>query len=231
MANAKNNLVAMSTVAVLAVYAAGFTRTRAAAERFAEADARVRRPIPEPNLGVVDTPRVVASSSDAVSIKSQPERKTPAPERVVAAAAHRQDTVLERAAQETPAKKDSGSATTAPRTAQQAAPVPDTAAIRAAQEDSAAAADTARGPFKDGVFMGWGTSRHGDIQAAVEIRNGHIVDAYVTQCLTRYSCSWISSLPPQVVARQSANVDYVSGATESTNAFYYAIAQAISRAK
>jgi uncharacterized protein with FMN-binding domain len=34
-----------------------------------------------------------------------------------------------------------------------------------------------------------------------------------------------------VVARQSAEVDYVSGATQSTNAFYYAVVEALSRAK
>jgi uncharacterized protein with FMN-binding domain len=61
------------------------------------------------------------------------------------------------------------------------------------------------------------------------------------QCLTRYSCSWISprtpgtgspefDLPGQVVTRQSAKVDYVSGATESSDAFFQAISQALSKA-
>jgi uncharacterized protein with FMN-binding domain len=85
--------------------------------------------------------------------------------------------------------------------------------------------------FKDGVFYGWGTSRHGDIQAAVEIENGRIVGAYVSQCRTQYSCSWVSALPPEVVQRQSAEVDYVSGATQSSNAFYYAVMAALKLAK
>jgi len=34
-----------------------------------------------------------------------------------------------------------------------------------------------------------------------------------------------------VVERQSAEVDYVTGATQSTNAFYYAVVQALSKAK
>ena len=38
-------------------------------------------------------------------------------------------------------------------------------------------------------------------------------------------------LPPQVVTRQSAEVDYVSGATQSTNAFYYGIVEALAKAK
>jgi len=83
----------------------------------------------------------------------------------------------------------------------------------------------------DGVYSGWGTSRHGDIQATVEIKGGRITAAYISQCLTRYSCSWIAALPPQVVTRQSAEVDYVSGATQSTNAFYYAIVEALNKAK
>ena len=38
-------------------------------------------------------------------------------------------------------------------------------------------------------------------------------------------------LPPQVIARQSPEVDFVSGATQSTNAFYYAVADALKKAK
>jgi uncharacterized protein with FMN-binding domain len=84
---------------------------------------------------------------------------------------------------------------------------------------------------KDGTYSGWGTSRHGDIQASVVIQDGRIISASITQCLTRYSCSWIELLPPQVVSRQSPEIDYVSGATQSTNAFYYAIVEALSKAK
>jgi uncharacterized protein with FMN-binding domain len=89
-----------------------------------------------------------------------------------------------------------------------------------------------RGAFKrDGTFLGWGYSRHGDIQASVEIQNGRIVSAVIAQCLTRYSCDVIDKLPPQVAARQSAEVDHVSGATESADAFYDAIVDALSKAK
>jgi uncharacterized protein with FMN-binding domain len=41
----------------------------------------------------------------------------------------------------------------------------------------------------------------------------------------------IEKLPPQVAARQSPEVDYVSGATQSADAFYYAVVQALSKAK
>jgi uncharacterized protein with FMN-binding domain len=41
----------------------------------------------------------------------------------------------------------------------------------------------------------------------------------------------VSHLQGQVVTRQSPEVDYVTGATQSTNAFYYAVVQALSKAK
>jgi uncharacterized protein with FMN-binding domain len=85
--------------------------------------------------------------------------------------------------------------------------------------------------YRDGTYFGWGTSRHGDIQAAVVIDNGRIASATIAQCLTRYSCSVIAKLPPEVAERQSPEVDYVSGATQSTDAFYYAVVEALSKAK
>ncbi|MFI5232260.1 MAG: FMN-binding protein, partial [Gemmatimonadales bacterium] len=96
---------------------------------------------------------------------------------------------------------------------------------------AAAARKDENAPLKDGVYYGWGTSRHGDIQASVEIKSGKIIGAYISQCLTQYSCSWVSALPGQVVQRQSAEVDYVSGATQSSNAFYYAVIDALKKAK
>jgi uncharacterized protein with FMN-binding domain len=85
--------------------------------------------------------------------------------------------------------------------------------------------------WKDGTFTGWGTSRHGDIEATVIIEKGRITAAAISRCLTRYSCSWIAHLQPQVVERQSPEVDNVSGATESANAFYYAVVEALKSAK
>jgi uncharacterized protein with FMN-binding domain len=104
-------------------------------------------------------------------------------------------------------------------------------ATSAAAPDSVKTAPDSVKVLKDGTYTGWGTSRHGDIQAAVQIKGGRIVDAYITQCLTRYSCSRIAAIIPQVVTRQSAEVDYVSGATQSTDAFYYAIVEALAKAK
>lgn len=108
---------------------------------------------------------------------------------------------------------------------------PAAAAPPAAPPATAAAKPAAKTTYKDGVYLGRGTSRHGDIEAMVEIQGGRITNAVISQCLTRYSCSWIAVLVPQVVARQSAEVDYVSGATVSSDAFYYAVTQALAQAK
>ena len=81
--------------------------------------------------------------------------------------------------------------------------------------------------FKDGTYSGWGYSRHGDIQAAVVVQDGRVVSAEITQCLTRYSCSVIDMLPAQVIGRQNAFVDLISGATESANAYSNAIFRAL----
>lgn len=85
--------------------------------------------------------------------------------------------------------------------------------------------------YKDGQYVGWGSCRHGEIQATIVIKGGRIVDSFISGCYTRYTCDWIAKLPPQVVERQSPEVDFVSGASESADAFYYAIVDALKKAK
>lgn len=85
--------------------------------------------------------------------------------------------------------------------------------------------------YKDGQYLGYGYCRHGEIQATIVVKGGRIVDSFISGCYTRYTCDWIAKLPPQVVERQSPEVDFVSGATESADAFYYAIVDALKKAK
>jgi uncharacterized protein with FMN-binding domain len=99
-------------------------------------------------------------------------------------------------------------------------------------EQKAEAAPTPPAPmWKDGTYTGWGYSRHGNIEASVIIDGGRIASATISQCRTRYSCSVIERLPPQVAQRQSPDVDYVSGATQSADAFYGAVVAALNKAK
>jgi uncharacterized protein with FMN-binding domain len=93
------------------------------------------------------------------------------------------------------------------------------------------AAPAAPKTWIDGKYNGWGYSRHGDIEAEVTIKGGRIASAAISQCRTRYPCSVIDILPPQVAQRQSPDVDYVSGATQSADAFYEAVVAALNKAR
>ena len=62
------------------------------------------------------------------------------------------------------------------------------------------------------------------------IESGRIASAVISQCRTRYSCAVID-LPPQVAQRQSPDVDFVSGATQSADAFYEAVVAALDKAR
>jgi uncharacterized protein with FMN-binding domain len=84
--------------------------------------------------------------------------------------------------------------------------------------------------MKDGTFVGQGFSRHGGIQASVTIKNGKIVSAPITACSTRYPCSVVSELQGEVIQLQGPPVDAVSGATDSSYAYYGAIQQALQQA-
>jgi hypothetical protein len=44
-------------------------------------------------------------------------------------------------------------------------------------------------------------------------------------------CSWIDKLPPEVVKQQGSILDYVSGATDSSDAFDEAIAEALAQGR
>ena len=211
----KSNLVTLGSVAVLAVYAAGFVRTRAAAQRFANDSDRRQ----------VTAPTTPADTTHVAMVPLRVDTAPPPKPHKAAAAA---------AVAVTPAVPNPPSVDTqrpmmiAPAPAPEPPPV---APVTVVADTVPTPVDKPLARWKDGTYLGYGTSRHGDIQASVEIKDGRIIAASITQCLTRYSCSWISHLPPQVVARQSADVDYVSGATQSSNAFYQAIAEALTKAK
>jgi uncharacterized protein with FMN-binding domain len=231
-----NSLVALSSAAVLAVYTAGYVRTKSAADRFA-LQAIARRPvIPAP------------ATSGQQNIQTLPTRAPLAVTSATAGTAHPESIEVSPVARptENPPRVATGkrvkrlppTVTLAPPVAApiSLAPAP-VAGLPAAVLEQAPVVppplppDPPKTQYKDGTYLGWGTSRHGDIQAQVIIQDGRILSATIAQCLTRYSCSVIAKLPPQVAERQSPETDYVSGATQSTNAFYYAVVEALSKAK
>ena len=266
------NLIALSSAAVLAVYAAGYVRTRSAADQMAAAGNERRPAAPRidtfPQLAVAARDAVIGGDtaiggspgqpSSADGLKQWPKAKPVLPKTAASAspsvkpiASAEPDTAVANAAATTveagvpPSQPTTNLPATHASTVAlpaSSAPVPVAAApvVAASPPASTAPVSTEASPppaaavkpvWRDGMFVGRGTSRHGDIEAMVEIKDGRIIGAVISQCLTRYSCSWINHLLPQVVARQSPDVDYVSGATQSANALYYAVLQALAQAK
>ena len=230
----KNNLLTLGSAAVFTVYGAGYFRTREAADRFAgESVQRHAASVATPASERRSAPaQAVAASSDvAKPTVIKPSSNSAAGESASTSAGNPAATIASAADSPAPATSPVAPQSSAPTEPATPAPAPAPAAAPAEAPATQPEKNTDSNQLKDGVFYGWGTSRHGDIQAAVEIKDGKIVGAYISQCLTRYSCSWISALPPEVTQRQSAEVDYVSGATQSSNAFYYAVVEALKKAK
>lgn len=88
-----------------------------------------------------------------------------------------------------------------------------------------------KGIYKDGTFTGTGSNRRGSIQVAVKIKNDKITDVTISDYGMHYSESDVDGLPDEVVQKQSASVNNVSGATYSTQAFQDAIQDALSQAQ
>lgn len=101
----------------------------------------------------------------------------------------------------------------------------------AAAPDDAQAVATVERRWHDGYYTGWGTSRHGDIQAFVRIEDGKIIDSGVATCETRYPCSVIDNILLQPIDLQGPDVDRVTRATESGDAYYYGLVMALQNAE
>jgi uncharacterized protein with FMN-binding domain len=120
---------------------------------------------------------------------------------------------------------------TRPTTASAAPPATATVAPRAtatAPPTGNAAPTTAA--YRDGTYDGQGTSRRGNVWVAVEIQAGRIANVTITRSSLQYPVRDIAGLPAQVVQRQTAQVDIVSRATFSSQAFRGAVTQALSKA-
>lgn len=254
-----NGVVSASCAAVLAVYTAGYVRTQAAAERFAARI--VERPPAVAARANSIAPEKPLDQSQPAAHQNRAETREPAPVETARIehpkkAAKTTDASAPivhaevRAAQLPPALSKTAEIKheaapvpppeAAPLTPAVPPPAPETASLPAptvliappvATPLAAAPASKVTSVWKDGTYRGWGYSRHGDVEAEVVIESGRIVSASISQCRTRYSCSVISHLPPEVVQRQSPEVDYVSGATQSADAFYGAVVEALNKAK
>src|SRR4051794_2342694 len=187
----KHNLVALGSAAVLAVYSAGYVRTREAAERFAAEDAQ-RRPPPERH----PQPPVAAPTPTPVAASKQEDVHVTA-DSVVAPHAATKTRSTKRPAAVRPSS-DSARAPVVETPVKPPEPVPPVSApapvvvapapgqtfkVTPPSPPPADTAQAADKPLKDGVYAGWGTSRHGDIQATVSIKNGKIAEAFISECM------------------------------------------------
>jgi uncharacterized protein with FMN-binding domain len=278
-----NSLLSLSSAAVLVIYAAGYERTRSAAEELEAASAQRRPVVPsrqpaaaaplplvapaEVSSPAAPTPEpttaAAAPAVPAAAAPPDPAPPAPAPETMMArsetetaavakatvaapksslaaapaAASERPAAAPTVAPSAAPAAPTVAAAPAAPIVAPTAAPAATAApavapaAAEPAAEKLAAPAAPPAAKYKDGTYRAWGRSRHGDIYSFVVVENGRIVHSGVDKCRTRWSCELVDHLGPQVVQRQSAEVDYVSGATESGNAFYYGVLEALKMAQ
>lgn len=124
----------------------------------------------------------------------------------------------------------------------QATPAPAQPRARAAQPtpipgrtapppgQSTGAAQPPQGALKDGTYSGQGSSRRGDVWVTVDVQAGRIANVTISRSTLQYPLRDIAGLPAQVVQRQTAQVDTVSRATYSSQAFKAAVAQALSKA-
>lgn len=100
----------------------------------------------------------------------------------------------------------------------------------AAPTASATSAAASSSGYVDGTYSGTGTSRFGNVYVSVTISGGAISAVQITRVSTSFPMSRIASLPGLVVLKQTANVNAVSGATYSSQAFKQAVSQALGAA-
>jgi uncharacterized protein with FMN-binding domain len=210
------SLVALSSAAILTVYAVGYVHTQSGEQQIAAVE------------NVPPTPTAPLASSETTA--QPPTAADPAPAAVRAIPAT------------TAVPADPGSsATLTPlvvptqtgATSQPRAQVPATTAAPAPTPlptPVPTPQPTATADYKNGTYSGVGSGRHGSIAVSVVVAEGRITSVQITGCMTRYPCSWINSLPGEVVQIQSPRIHYVSGATDSSRAFMGAVTSALANA-
>jgi uncharacterized protein with FMN-binding domain len=84
--------------------------------------------------------------------------------------------------------------------------------------------------YKDGTFTGTGWNRRGQIGVAVTLKNDKITDVQISNWGMHYSERDVQGLPSEVMQKQNVQVNNVSGATYSTQAFTDAVQDALNQA-
>lgn len=97
---------------------------------------------------------------------------------------------------------------------------------------SSSTSTKAQQQYLDGTYNGSASNQIGTVAVAVTVKSGKITDVQITACDTHYPQAYIDPvLPDYVVSNQTTQIPVVSGATLSTEDFYYAVVQALSQAQ
>lgn len=87
--------------------------------------------------------------------------------------------------------------------------------------------------YKDGTYTGIGETQIGAVQVNVTLKKDKVTNVQITGYSTHYPISYIDPiLPQEYLARQNINqIDVISGATLSTEDFYYAVVSCLQKAQ
>ena len=160
-----------------------------------------------PVAGDIPIATTTAVTPTPIGSSAAPPRSVPAPATAVPPSGASSSTATTSTATTAPAQAVSPTVTSAQQTTSQ----------------------TATG-YTDGTYTGQGTSRRGDVWVQVQVTGGRIANVTITRSTLQYPLRDIAALPQQVVQRQSAQVDLVSRATYSSQAFRGAVSQALASA-
>jgi uncharacterized protein with FMN-binding domain len=211
--NAKKSqlLLTLGTAAGLAIYAAGYSRTEEAARRVT-----ARRT--QPNETPADVkPSVVVATQAAQAVALLPVAESPAGPAPLKWVNTRQGLEI-------------ASESEAPgRVVARFLPNPATGTRAVKEFLSEFPAATAK--WADGRWSGWGSCPHGKMRVEIEIVGGRIAECMIAECYTNYADWYVRSLTREVVGKQSYNIGTASGATQSSDAFYNAVVEALQEAK
>ncbi len=196
-------LVALSASAIAAVYAAGYLHTQAADASIASAEAAPTAVVAAPRPQADPQPRVFVQRPGSTDGSGAEQRS-----------GRQRDLNF---------RNPDGAGAQSPGSLAAPAPAPTLPPASSAPAQAATS-------YKDGTYSGAGNSRRGGVQVSVTVAGGRISKVDITRITTQYPVRYIAALPGQVISRQSANVDLVSGATYSAMAFRSAVQQALSQA-
>ena len=99
--------------------------------------------------------------------------------------------------------------------------------------DSKADANSASGAYKDGEYLGKASAYNGNVEVKVTISGGKItaIDIVKTKDDEEYFFDAQKKVIPEILEKQSTDVDAVAGATTSSEGIAHAVQKALERAK